>query len=72
LLKADKALHDEPRPGGKIKVDGRAEARLIALACSAVPDGHNHWSLRLLAAKLVELEVVESISHKTVRRHLKK
>jgi transposase len=68
----DKALHDDPRPGGKIKVDGRAEAHLIALACSDAPKGHDHWSLRLLADKLVELDVVESVSHETVRRHLKK
>ena len=68
----EKALHDDPRPGGKIKVDGRAEAHLIALACSEAPAGHDHWTLRLLADKLVELDVVESISHETVRRHLKK
>jgi transposase len=68
----EKALHDDPRPGGKIKVDGRAEAHLIALACSDAPEGHDHWTLRLLSDKLVELDVVESISHETVRRHLKK
>jgi transposase len=67
-----KALHDDPRPGGRIKVDGRAEAHLVALACSDAPEGHDHWTLRLLAEKLVELDVVESISHETIRRHLKK
>ena len=67
-----KALHDDPRPGGKIKIDGRAEAQLIVLACSEAPDGHDHWSLRLLADKLVELKVVENISHETVRLRLKK
>jgi hypothetical protein len=53
-------------------LDGAAEARLIALACSATPDGRRAWTLRMLAEKLVELEVVESISHETVRRVLKK
>jgi transposase len=54
------------------KLDGRAEARLVALACSAPPEGRKEWSLRLLADRLVELEVVESISDETVRRVLKK
>lgn len=53
-------------------LDGAAEARLIALACSATPDGRKAWTLRMLADKLVELEVVEAISHETVRRALKK
>jgi transposase len=53
-------------------LDGAAEARLIALACSATPDGRKAWTLRMLADKLVELEVVETISHETVRRTLKK
>ena len=53
-------------------VDGDVEAHLIALSCSAPPAGHAHWTLRLLAQKAVELEYVESISHETVRRTLKK
>ena len=53
-------------------LDGAAEARLIALACSTTPDGRKAWTLRMLAGKLVELEVVESVSHETVRRCLKK
>jgi hypothetical protein len=48
-------------------LDGAQEAHLIALTCSAPPSGQEHWSLRLLADKLVELEVVEAISHETVR-----
>ena len=68
----EKALNDDPRPGGKIKFDGRAEAQLIALACSQAPDGHERWTLRLLADKLVELNVVDEISHETVRKRLKK
>lgn len=54
------------------KLDGGKEARLVALACSQPPEGVARWSLRLLADKLVELEVVEDISHQTVRRTLKK
>jgi len=54
------------------KLDGRAEARLIALACSAPPDGRAAWTLKLLAGRLVELEVVESVSYETVRQVLKK
>ena len=54
------------------RLDGEQEARLIALTCSEPPAGQARWSLRLLADKLVELEVVEAISHQTVRRTLKK
>jgi hypothetical protein len=50
------------------KLDGEQEARLIALACSEPPEGQARWSLRLLADKLVELEVVEEVSYQTVRR----
>lgn len=53
-------------------LDGRQEAHLIALACAAPPNGHACWSLRLLADELVRLEVVETISHETVRQTLKK
>jgi transposase len=53
-------------------LDGAQEARLIAIACSETPEGADHWSLRLLADELVRLEVVESISHETVRQTLKK
>ena len=54
------------------KLDGEQEARLLALACSEPPEGRARWSLRLLADKLVELEVVEEISYQTVGRVLKK
>ncbi len=53
-------------------LDGEGEARLVAIACSSPPEGHVRWSLRLLADKLVELEVVESISRETVSKVLKK
>ena len=51
--------------------DGEREARLIALACSTPPTGREHWSLRLLAERLVRLEVVDAVPHETVRRALK-
>jgi transposase len=54
------------------KLDGEQEARLLALACSRPPEGQARWSLRLLADKLVDLEVVEEVSYQTVRRILKK
>ena len=54
------------------KLDDRGEAHLVALACSPAPEGHDHWTLRLLAGKAVELGLVESLSHETVRLRLKK
>ena len=59
-------------PAAAFKLDGEKQARLTALACSEPPDGLARWSLRLLAERLVELEVVEAVSHETVRRSLKK
>lgn len=67
-----KALNDDPRPGARRQLDGRGEAYLIALTCSEPPEDHDHWALRLLADRLVELGVVDSISHETVRQTLKK
>jgi homeodomain-containing protein len=52
-------------------LDGVAEARLVAVACGAPPDGRERWTLRLLAGELVRLEVVEAVSHETVRRTLR-
>jgi len=54
------------------KLDGAGEARLVRLACSTPPEGRSRWSLRLLAEKLVELEVVDSIGHECVRQTLQK
>jgi transposase len=68
----DKALNEDPRPGQRVKLDRKAEAHLVALTCSAAPGGREHWPLRLLADKLVELGVVESVSHETIRQTLKK
>ena len=52
------------------KLDGEQEARLVAVACSEPPSGHTRWTLRLLATRLVELEVVETVSYETVRQTL--
>ena len=63
------------RKGSRIyakKVDGDFEAHLVALSCSEPPEGFARWSLRLLADKVVELEYIDSISHETIRRILKK
>ena len=62
----------QARPPRERKLDGDGEARLIALACSEPPEGRNEWTLRLLADRLVELSVVDNISHMTVSRTLKK
>ena len=56
----------------EVTFDGAFEARLTALACSKAPAGYQRWTVRLLADKLVELEIVESISTMTVHRSLKK
>jgi len=67
-----KALNEDPRPGRESKLSEREEAHLIALACSDAPDGHAHWTLRMLADKVVELGFAESFSHEAVRQRLKK
>jgi transposase len=66
------ALHEKNRSGAPPKIDGRVEAQLTLLACSEPPEGRSKWTLRLLADKLVELEAVDSISHMSVHRLLKK
>ena len=53
-------------------LDGRQEAHLVALACGGPPEGRARWTLRLLAGELVRLEVIEAVSHETVRQALKK
>lgn len=65
-------LDDQPRPGRPIGLSGADRAKVTALACSEPPEGHARWSLRLLADKLVELEIVDSISFKQVGNILKK
>ena len=60
-----------PRRQYSRKLDGEQEARLIALTCSSPPEGHGRWSLRLLADKVVELKIIDHVSHETIRQVLK-
>jgi transposase len=60
------------RPSRKPVLDGEKEARLVALCCGEVPAGYGRWTLQLLSDRLVELQVVESVSRETVRQALKK
>ena len=66
------ALGERPRPGGPARFDGKVEAAVVAVACSPVPEGRAQWTVGLIAGRLVELKVVESISGRTVGRVLKK
>lgn len=69
----DRALYDNSRSGRPVtKMTGDVEAQLIALTCSEPPEGYDQWTLRLLADGLVQLEIVESISHTAVGETLKK
>lgn len=68
----DAALYDRPRPGGKPKITGDIEAKLTMLACSTPPEGHERWTIQLLADKMVELNYIESISRVAVGKRLKK
>ena len=65
-------LRRKPRRVYGRKLDGDAEAHLIALACSEAPEGHSRWTLRLLADRMIVLEYVDSVSKDTVHRTLKK
>lgn len=68
------ALDRKPRekPPREVTFDGAFEARLLALACSEAPEGYQRWTVRLLADKVVELNIVPSVSHMTIQRALKK
>lgn len=72
LAGLDAALVRQRPPPRRRKLDGEAEAHLIATACSAPPAGQKRWTLRLLAGRLIELEQVDTVSHETVRQILKK
>lgn len=64
-----------PKPSQRVyerKLDGKAEAHLIAMACGAPPEGRSRWTLRLLSDRMIALENFETLSHETVRRVLKK
>lgn len=71
-LRAALERRKQAQPSHSPKLDGKGEARLIALACSQPPEGRDRWTLKLLAERLVALEVVDSICDQTVRRTLKK
>ena len=67
------ALHRKPVTNAhRRKITGDEEAHLIALYCSQVPEDHERWTLRMLADKMVELDIIDSGSHETIRRTLKK
>jgi hypothetical protein len=69
----DISLYGHPKENVyKNKIDGELEAKLIALSCSESPEGFSRWSLRMLADKMVELKYIDSVSHETIRRVLKK
>jgi transposase len=68
----ENALYDKPRPGAIPKITGEIEAQLTLLACSAPPEGRSRWTLQLLADKLVELKLVDSISDVAIMQRLKK
>ena len=68
----EEALNEKPRSGRPREFTGRDEAKLTLIACSDPPEGRSRWSVRLLADKMVELEVVDSISRESVRKYLKK
>ncbi len=65
-------MSEKPRSGAPTRIDGKIQAKITMLACSEPPDGRSKWTLNLLADKLVEMEVVDSISNMTVQRVLKK
>jgi hypothetical protein len=71
-LEAALVRKKQDKPSRERVLDGAAEARLLAIACSDPPDERTAWTLRMLADKLVELEVVETVSTETVRRAMKK
>lgn len=72
LLGLESALYEKPRPGKAPKITGDVEAQLVVLACSTPPSGRAKWTMQLLADKLVELKIVDSISDSAVCDRLKK
>ena len=68
----ERVLHDRVQARRRQALSGAQQAHLIAIACSPVPDGHDHWTLRMLAGQLIELGYVRDISPETVRQALKK
>lgn len=68
----DRALTDRPRPGAPRRLDVKQGAYLMALACSQPPDGREHWTLKLLSDRLVQLDITDRISYETVRQEPKR
>jgi transposase len=68
----DRVLKDKVQQNRRRALRGEEEAVLVAIACSPVPEGHDHWTLRMLRDKLIELEVVEHVSAATIQDRLKK
>jgi len=68
----ERAIREAARSGQPPKFNGKTQAQITALACSKPPEGHARWSLRLLADRIVELDLVETISYQSVRNILKK
>lgn len=66
------AIEERPRSGKPPKFSGKQQAKITAIACTTPPDGRSRWTLRLLANKVVELDIVDDISYKTVGEILKK
>ncbi len=66
------AINERTRPGAPKKFSGRQRAKITAMACSEPPEGRSSWTLRLIADRVVELDMVDSISYQTVKRILKK
>ena len=69
---SDFALGGKSFPGRPPKVDGKVQAAMMAVACSAPPDGHSSWTMQMTADRLISPEAVDSVSDETVRRYLKK
>jgi putative transposase len=65
-------LHEAPRSGRPIKIDTRVKANVTMIACSDPPEGCGRWTLHMIADKLIQLAVIDTISHESVRRTLKK
>ena len=65
-------LHEAPHSGRSIKIDHRVEAHVTMIACSDPPEGYGRWTLHMIADKLVQLTVIDTISHESIRRTLKK
>lgn len=66
------AIYDSPRPGKPAHITPEQRAKVTALACSEPPKGHSKWSLRLLADKAIELDIIADVSHESIRSILKK